>query len=120
MAQKWDSHVNTKFYGEDGGYSGNREKVEFKSGRKIFYLKNSVPKKTHSVNLRCEDTEKKDGRTEFGWFLWWYETVIKSGTRPFYLEDITGLSGTKEYMITEEPSWNGQRYKEVSLQLEEI
>lgn len=122
MAENWDSHVNTKFYGQDGGYNDNTETVEFKSGRTIKYLKNTLPKKTHAVNLRCRDkgTAKTDGRTEFEWFLYWYEYTIKSGTIPFYLTDIITGNGTKQYMLKETPSWNGQKYKEISLTLEEV
>lgn len=122
MAQNWSAYVNTRFYGQDGGYLDNTEKVEFKSGRTILYLKNSTPKKEHSVNLRCKDkkSEKTDGKTEFEWFLHWYENTIKSGTIPFYLTDIVTGSGMKLYRLKEKPNWNGQKYKEISLTLEEV
>ena len=122
MAQNWDEHVNTNFYGQDGGYAENTEEIEFKSGRSISYLKNSVPRKTHSVNLSLSDrdSEKTDELTEFGYFLNWYENTIKSGTLSFYLPDIATRLGTKEYRLTEPPSWTGQGVKEVSLSLEEI
>lgn len=122
MAKEWNKYVNTKFYGHDGGYKENTEEVEFKSGRVIQYLKNSVPKKTHAVNLRCNDckNERVFGKTEFEWFLWWYEYVIKSGSEPFYLTDLTTGSGTKEYRLKDTPSWNGQKHKEISLSLEEV
>lgn len=122
MAKAWDSHVNTDFYGQDGSYNDNTEEVEFKSGRKVKYLKNSLPRKTHALNLRCADkgTPKLSGRTEFEWFLFWYENTVKSGTESFYLTDIVTGTGTKEYRLAETPSWNGQRYKEVSIKLEEV
>lgn len=122
MAEQWSAHVNTRFYGQDGGYSENTEKVEFKSGRTINYLKNSVPKKTHSLNLTVQDkgTPKIDGKTEFEHFLDWYENTIKSGTIPFYLTDIITGSGEKLYRIKEAPNWTGQKYKEVSIELEEV
>lgn len=121
MAEQWSKHVNTRFYGQDGGYAENTEKVEFKSGRTVEYLKNSVPRKTHAVSLCLSDmaAEKTDGRTEFGHFLDWYENVIMSGTVPFYLTDIATGSGERLYRLTEPPSWTGQGYKEVSLTLEE-
>jgi hypothetical protein len=121
MAQNWNSNVNTDFYGQDGSYNDNTEKVEFKSGRTINYLKNSRPKKTHSLNLRCQDkgTAKVDGKTEFEWFLYWYENTAKSGTVPIYLTDIITGNGTKQYLIKVE-SWSGQRFKEINLQLEEV
>lgn len=120
--QYWNTHVNTKFYGQDGSYNDNTEKVEFKSGRTIRYLRNSVPKKTHALQLRVKDTglSKVDGKTEFEWFLNWYEVTIKSGTLPFYLTDIVTGRGTKAYKLTETPSWRGQRYKEISINIEEL
>lgn len=122
MTQSWSKHVNTDFYGQDGGYKDNTEKVEFKSGRTVRYLRNSVPKKTHAVNLRCADkgTKKTDGKTEFEWFLDWFENTVKSGTEEFYLKDIVSGSGTKRYILAEAPTWSGQKYKEISLSLEEV
>ena len=40
MAVNWSTYVNTDFYGQDGSYKENTEKIEFKSGREIEYLKN--------------------------------------------------------------------------------
>ena len=120
MAAEWSEHVNADFYGADNGYNENTEEVEFKSGRKIKYLKNSVPKKTHALNLNCKDkgTPKTDGKTEFEWFLYWYENTVKSGTVPFYLTDLVTGIGRKLYKIKVK-SWTGQRNKEISLELEE-
>ncbi len=121
MAQYWDSHVNTKFYGQDGGYKDNTEKVEFKSGREISYLKNSTPKKTHAVKLKCKDkgTPKIDGKTEFEWFLYWWENTARSGTVPIYLSDIVTGLGYKQYNVQVD-GWTGQKTKEISLKLEEV
>lgn len=95
--------------------------MEFKSGRTIEYLKNSKPKKTHALNLSLKDkgTPKTGGKTEFEWFLYWYENTAKSGTIPCDLTDIITGSGTKQYRIKVE-GWTGQRNKEVSLNLEEV
>lgn len=121
MAEQWSEHVNTKFYGQDGGYKENTEKVEFKSGRTVEYLKNSVPKKTHALNLSVKDkgTKKTDGKTEFEYFLEWYENTVKSGTVPFYLPDVITGSNTKLYKIKVD-GWTGQRNKEISITLEEV
>ena len=83
-------------------------------------LRNSVPKKTHSLNLRCKDkgTPKIEGKTEFEHFLYWFENTVKSGTIPFYLTDIVTGSGTKLYII-EVDGWTGQKYKEISIKLKE-
>lgn len=119
MAQEWDVHVNKRAYGEDGSYAENTERVEFKSGRAVFYRKNSAAKKTHALNFQFDDVVKKEGRTEFQWFLFWYEMTIQCGALSFYFPDVTTGDGTREYFITEVPSWNGQAKKEVSLQFEE-
>lgn len=122
MAQNWSEYVNTNFYGQDGSYNDNTEKVEFKSGRTVRYLRNSVPKKTHALQLRVKDTgfPKVDGRTEFEWFLHWYEVIIKSGTLPFYLPDVITGGDVKLYKLTETPSWRGLRYKEININIEEV
>ena len=121
MAVNWCSYVNTKFYGQDGTYIENTEEVEYKSGRRIYHLKNSLPAKSIAVNIMLNDKrdEREDGRTEFEWFLYWYEYVCKSGTESFYLTDLISQQGTREYRLTEVPSWEGQAYKEVALTLEE-
>lgn len=121
MAANWSAYVNADFYGQDGNYKDNVEKVEFKSGREIEYLKNSRPKKTHALMLKCKDkgTAKIDGKTEFEWFLDWFENTAKSGTVPFYMTDIITGSGKKLYKIAL-GGWNGQRNKEISLTLTEV
>ncbi len=115
MAQNWSTYCNTDAYGQDGGFEDNREKVEFKSGRTIYYLKNSKPKKTHSLNFLFDDTEKVNGRTEFEWFLAWYETTLRGGTEAFYFDDIVTHKGKNTYTLSEPPKWTGQGKKEVSL-----
>ena len=120
MAQNWSGKVNTRFYGQDGGYAENTEEITYKSGRRISYLKNSRPRKTHALKIAVDDTKKTGGMTEFEYFLSWYENEILSGTLSFYLPDvITGL-GEKEDRMTEPPSWTGQAIKEISIQLEEV
>lgn len=121
MAAEWSAYVNADFYGQDGSYKNNTEKVEFKSGRTVEYLKNSVPKKTHALNLSLKDkgTPRTEGRTEFEHFLDWYENTAKSGTVPCSLTDIITGSGTRLYKVKVE-GWTGQRNKEVSLTLEEV
>lgn len=120
MAINWSTYVNTDFYGADSSYKDNTEKVEFKSGREIEYLKNSIPKKKHSVNLWLKDTgtKKIDGKTEFQHFLTWYEKEAKSGTVACSLTDIITGNGTKQYRV-KVTGWQGLRHKEVSLELTE-
>jgi hypothetical protein len=119
MAQAWNSHVNTKFYGADSTYNDNVERITYQSGRTVEYLKNSTPVKTHTLMLRADDSVQAGGRTEFQWFLYWYENVILSGSLSFYLPDVVTHTGTREYKLASPPSWKGQKTKEVSLKLEE-
>ena len=122
MAVAWNENVNTRFYGQDGTYIENTEEVEYKSGRRIYYLKNTLPAKSIAVNLMLNDKrgERVDGKTEFEWFLYWYEYVCKSGTESFYLTDLISAKGTREYRLTDVPTWEGQAFKEVSLTIEEV
>lgn len=121
MTEQWSKYVNKNFYGQDGSYNENTEKIEFKSGRTIEYLKNSTPKKNHSLNLTVKDkgTKKTDGKTEFEHFLDWFENTVKSGTVPFYLTDIITGNGEKLYKIKVD-GWSGQSRKEINLTLEEV
>lgn len=119
MAQDWSVHCNTDAYGQDGGFDDNREEVKFKSGRTIFYNKNSSPKKTHSLNFAFDDSRKAGGKTEFEWFLHWYESTLRGGAERFYFDDIVTHNGKKEYFLTEPPKWTGQKTKEVTLTFKE-
>ena len=114
----WPSNVNNNFYGRDATPDDNREQVKYKSGRVIYYKKNSAQKTTHAVKLRLNDEIKTDGATEFERFLSWYETTAGSGTVPITLTDIITRTGTNNYYVTLQ-NWSGQRFKELSLILEE-
>ena len=114
----WPSNVNNDFYGLDGSPEENREQVKFKSGRTIYYKKNTTQKYTHAVKLRLDDAVKTDGQTEFGRFLTWYYETNGSGTVAVSLTDLETKTGTKDYFVTLN-NWSGQRYKELSLTLEE-
>ncbi len=118
MAQEWNQYVNQNFYGGDYGYLENTETTEFKSGRVVSNLLNSSPRKTTTLLLRCDDVQNTDGKTEAEWFLYWYENIILSGTETFYL-NLAGR-GSKEYRFGSIPSWNGQKSKEFSLEVQEV
>ena len=119
MAQNWSAYCNADAYGQDGGYDDSREEVKFKSGRTIYYNRNSKPKKTHALNFHFDDSRKTNGKTEFEWFLFWYENTLRGGTESFYFDDIVSHKGKNAYYITEPPSWTGQKTKEVSLTFKE-
>lgn len=114
----WPSNVNSDFYGLDATPEDNREQIKYKSGRVIYYRKNSAQKITHAVKLRLNDEIKSEGTTEFERFIAWYSTTAGSGTVPVTLTDIEAKTGTKDYFVTVQ-NWSGQRYKEISLTLEE-
>ena len=114
----WPSNVNSNFYGMDATAVDNREQVKYKSGRVVYYKKNSVQKLSHAVKLRLNDSIKTDGQTEFGRFLTWYYEQNGSGTVAVTLTDLEKKTGTKDYYIFLE-NWSGQRFKELSLTLEE-
>ena len=115
----WPENVNNKFYGLDGSAVENREATKYKSGRIIYHKINSAQKVNHSVLLRLNDSIKDDnGLTEFARFLAWNETINGSGSVPITLTDLEKKSGTKEYFVIV-GKWKGQRYKEISLTLEE-
>jgi len=118
----WATGVNNKAYGQSSQFVDNKETVELKSGRKIYYLKNSAARKTHSVVMRFDDDAiVSDSKTEFELFIYWWETEIKSGTEPFYFPDITLKDGTtnRAYYMSDNPAYAGQKTKEVKFTLED-
>ena len=118
MAVNWNPYVNKKFYSHNGQYEENFEKVSFKSGREVFYKKNTLPRKEHSVKLWCDDKTLINGKTEFEWFLDWYENELESGTETVILDCFEGYQ--KEYRLDAAPSWRGQAKKEISLHFKEV
>jgi hypothetical protein len=115
----WPNNVNNNFYGLDGSPIENRVATKYKSGRVIYRKINSAQKLTHSVLLRLEDSAKdNNGLTEFTRFLKWYDETAGSGSVPVTLTDIEKKTGTKNYYITL-GNWDGQKYKAISLTLEE-
>lgn len=116
---EWCSYVNSNFYGADSSIIDNREIIEFASGRKIYYRKDSGEKKSFSVKLKLNDSVKTDGKTEFEWFLYWHKNTLKDGTVPVKLTDFITHSGTTNYIMTGNPTWSGLKNKEVSFILEE-
>lgn len=119
--QNWPQGVNKKAYGADNGFAENREAVEYKSGRRVYYLRNSVARKTHAVTMKFDDvTIVSGGKTEFGLFMHFFETTIKSGTVPFYFADLSNKGvGERLYYMIETPQNKGQREKIVTFTLEE-
>lgn len=117
MAISWPSGVNTAAYGMDTGYEDNTEVIEMKSGRRVVYMKNSIPRKTFTFSLRMVD----DGASsEYRQFLSWYENTAKSGAENFLFPNLITHSGTKEYQFNGTPTARGQLYKTVTISCIEI
>lgn len=111
--ESWSKNVNTDFYALSEGVTENVNTVEFESGVKRTYLKNSVAKKTFSFSLMLWTKEEERA------FWSWYDDTILSGTLTFGLPDFITGTGTTEYRLTEKPSVSGQYPKELSLSVEE-
>lgn len=116
----WCNKVNQNFYGLDSSYTENTKSISFSSGRKITYLKNTTPKKKYALLLSVDDLKKIEGKTEFEWFLDWYENTILSGTEEFLLNDVITHKGLKSYVLSSIPTWKGQAIKQISLTIEEV
>lgn len=111
--ENWPGNVNTDFYGLTTTVKDNLETVEFESGAKRTYLKNSVAKKTYTFSLTLWTNEEEQN------FWSWYNDTILSGSLTFALTDLLTGSGTTEYRLTSQPSVSGQYPKELTLTVEE-
>ena len=117
MAVAWHPDVNQKAYGMDTAPMENVERVEFESGKARTYLKNTAAKKTHSFMLTLED----DGAdSEYRKFVTWWETTLLGGSLSFYFPDLITHDSDTEYRPVGTYSANGQKWKEVSITVEEM
>lgn len=118
----WPGSLNTKVYGMESGWVDNREKLEYKSGRSVYYLKNSTPRKRHPIMMKFDDSKPLPGSslTEWKYFQNWFENTIKSGALPFLFPDLSNKgTGTRLYYMDEIGDGKGQREKKISFTLEE-
>lgn len=111
--ENWPKAVNTDFYGLTTSAKENVQTVEFESGAKRTYLKQSVAKKTFQFSLTLWTLEEEKA------FWTWYDDTILSGSLTFGLTDLLTGSGTTEYRLTSQPSVSGQHPKSLSLTVEE-
>ena len=88
----WNPLVNQELsldgdYGHEDGYV---ETLEFDSGKKRTYLKNSfVPTEYPSLSLLLNNTiPTASGKTEFEEFRQWHDISLRYGILPFYLPRI--------------------------------
>lgn len=117
MAVSWPVGVNTDAYGMETDPGNNVIRVEFESGKARTMQRNSVAKKVHSFMLTMED-DGADG--EYQTFLTWWEEDLLSGTLSFNFPNLITHSGLKEYRPTGAFSVSGQKWKELSLSVEEM
>lgn len=115
MAVAWPATVNSNAYGMDTTLIENVERIQFESGKERTYLKNSRGRKQHSFIVAMEDV---GADSEFKTFLTWYDDVLLSGALTFLFPNLITHSGTKEYRLINYTA-NGQKRKEVTLEVEE-
>jgi hypothetical protein len=117
MAVAWHPDVNKKAYGMDTAPIENVERVEFESGKARTYLKNTAAKKTHSFMLKLEDV---GDNSEYKKFVAWWETNLLGGALSFYFPDLITHDSDTEYRPIGTYSATGQKWKEVSITVEEM
>ena len=117
MAVAWHPDVNQKAYGMDTAPMENVERVEFESGKARTYLKNTAAKKTHSFMLKLEDV---GDNSEYKKFVAWWETNLLGGALSFYFPDLITHDSDTEYRPIGTYSATGQKWKEVSITVEEM
>lgn len=111
---QWFSNKQN-FYAMSTNSNENIEEVEFESGKKRYYLKNSSPKLSHSFSFLLKDKAEEVA------FWNWYSNILLSRTQTVELMNLVTLEGTKEYQMTEEPSINDSQFpKEVNITVEEV
>lgn len=118
MAVAWPLSVNQKAYGMDTSPGENVERIEFESGKARTFLKNSVGKKVHSFMLTLEDI---GDTSEYKDFLEWWSDDLASGSLSFLFPDLVTHDADKEYRSVDGNfSATGQKYKEITLTVEEM
>ena len=88
----WPDGVNQKAYGMSIDYEDNKVEIEFDSGKKRTYLKNSSPKKEFSFNLKFDDS---GANSEFKKFLSWYDNVLSAAAVIRKVRALSGFIGFK-------------------------
>lgn len=107
--------VEEKFYGMTTATKENIETVEFESGKPRDFLKDSTPRKIHSVSFKIVSKDEEI-------FFWdWYENTLLSRTQTVKLIDLLKGEGFKEYRMASEPQTNDSQYpKEFTTSFEEV
>ncbi len=110
----WPSGVNRNFFGLTTTVKENVKTIEFESGTKRTYLKNTTPKKKYSVSLSLWSKNEEVA------FWNWYNDTILSGSLTFAFSDFTTQDRITEYRLVSVPSISGQYPKTLTLQIEEV
>ena len=102
MIVNWNPLVNSKFSieGDFGLQDGYIEELEFESGKKRTWLKNSyIPRVFPALNLLLTHKRILNEKTEFEEFESWHEKDLRYGSFPFVVERI----GFKKSFTTKTP-----------------
>ena len=117
MAVARHPDVNQKAYGMDTAPMENVERVEFESGKARTFLKNTAAKKTHSFMLKMDDV---GDNSEYKKFVSWWSGTLLGGALSFYFPNLITHDGYTEYRPIGTYSATGQKWKEVSITVEEM
>ena len=114
---QWADGVNKKAYGMSIGEVDNIIYTEFESGKARTRKKNSIAKSRYSFLLLLDDT---GNNSEYKKFLHWWKFTLQSGAQSFLFPNLDGKDEDTEYRVVEPFEAVGQRWKEVSLSVEEV
>lgn len=117
MIVNWPDNVNNKAYGLDISENDNIIYTEFESGKVRTRKRNSISKGKYSFLLLLDD---RGDESEYKKFLDWWKNELQSGANTFYFLNFDTKDKMTEYRSIEPFSARGQRYKEVSLSVEEV
>ncbi len=117
-AVSWPDNVNMKAYNATETALDNTTALEFESGKKRVYQKNSRTRAAFSFCITC--LNNNTASCEYARFWDWYKNTLKGGANSFYFTDLLTKDGLTEYRMTSTPSASGQRYKEITIEVEEV
>lgn len=105
------TNVNKKFYEKEEELLDNSSTIEYSSGRKTTFLKNSRFLQKTSVKLSLQNP------TEYNSFLTWYKDILGGLSGVFVCAEL----GNSYYRFSENPTFeNKQKYTIVSMKIEEV
>lgn len=114
MAVQWPEDVNKKFYGLTTGADENYVEVQFESGRKRRFKKNSTVPCTHSFSFLLKNKAEEKA------FWRWYKEDLQGGAVEFEIPSILDPSENQCYMLASPPSVDKSQYpKEATLEVYE-